>query len=118
MTTPEPGSTLERFERVLAALDAEPFTLTLFVSGASDSSAHAIANVREICDAHLAGRHELSIVDLNQEPSLAADHRVLATPTLVKDHPLPLRMLVGDMSDHAKILLALDVGATAPGAGA
>jgi circadian clock protein KaiB len=103
--------TLEQFRRALAELGEQQYELTLFVSGASDSSARAIANIREICDVHLNGRHQLNIVDLNQEPSLAGEHHVLATPTLVKDHPLPLRMLVGDMSDHVKILLALDVRA-------
>lgn len=101
--------TLEGFRLAIAALAAEPYELTLFVSGASESSAQAIANVREICDAYLHGRHVLSIVDLNQEPGLAAGHRVLATPTLVKEHPAPLRMLVGDMSDHERILSALQV---------
>jgi circadian clock protein KaiB len=101
--------TLEQFRRAVAELGQEQYTLTLFVSGASDSSARAVTNIREICDIHLNGRHELNIVDLNQEPGLAGEHHVLATPTLVKDHPLPLRMLVGDMSDHDKILLALDV---------
>jgi circadian clock protein KaiB len=104
-----PQPTLERFELALAALEAEPYTLTLFVSGASEYSAQAVANIRAICDAHLTGRHQLKIVDLNQEPAMAAEYHILATPTLVKDHPLPTRTLVGDMSDHLKILLALDV---------
>jgi circadian clock protein KaiB len=107
----QPELTLEQFRRAVAELGAERYELTLFVSGASESSARAIANIRQICDAHLGGRHQLKIVDLNQEPGLAGEHHVLATPTLVKDHPLPLRMLVGDMSDHVKILLALDVQA-------
>jgi circadian clock protein KaiB len=97
------------FEAAIAALEAEPYTLTLFVSGASDSSAQAIANVRDICDGYLEGRYHLDIVDLHQEPGLAGKHHVLATPTLIKDHPLPTRMLVGDMSDHPRILVALDV---------
>ena len=101
--------TLEQFRDAVSALGSEQYELTLFVSGASESSAKAIANIREICDAHLGGRHQLNIVDLNQEPAGAGLHHVLATPTLVKDRPLPLRMLVGDMSDHIKILLALDV---------
>ncbi len=104
-----PRTALESFERALAALATEPYALTLFVSGASGSSAQAIANVREICDEHLPGRHQLRIVDLNQEPALAGQRHILATPTLVKDHPLPARMLVGDMSDHVRILRALDV---------
>lgn len=106
--------TLAEFRRAVTALGSEHYELTLFVSGASASSARAIANIREICDAHLGGRHELNIVDLNQEPGLAGPHHVLATPTLVKDHPLPIRMLVGDMSDHVRILLALDVQDPAP----
>jgi circadian clock protein KaiB len=111
-----PKPALESFERALAALATEPYALTLFVSGASGSSAQAIANVREICDEHLSGRHQLRIVDLNQEPGLAGQRHILATPTLVKDHPLPVRMLVGDMSDHLRILRALDVPIEATGA--
>lgn len=105
--------TLEQFRRAVGELGTEQYELTLFVSGASESSARAILNIREICDVHLGGRHHLQIVDLNQEPGLAALHHVLATPTLIKDRPLPPRMLVGDMSDHVKILLALDVQDTA-----
>jgi circadian clock protein KaiB len=121
MTSSDRRSTRERFGRALAELAAQPYALTLFVSGASDASLRAIANVREICDAHLKGHHRLSIVDLNQEPALASKHHVLATPTLIKDHPLPTRLLVGDMSDHVRILFALDVpvgGLPANGAGA
>lgn len=101
------------FERAIAALETEPYSLTLFVSGASESSAQAIANVRDICDGYLRGRYHLDIVDLNQEPTLAGQHHVLATPTLIKDHPLPTRMLVGDMSDHPRVLTALDVSLAA-----
>jgi circadian clock protein KaiB len=111
MTPTEQDITHERFQIALDALAVEEYALTLFVSGASDASAHAIANVRELCDAHLGGRHELKIVDLHQEPAMAKDHNVLATPTLVKQHPLPLRMLVGDMSDHPRVLAALGVHA-------
>jgi circadian clock protein KaiB len=114
MTRVGPPLTVERFQRALAALETELYILTLFVSGASDASAQAIVNVRQICDAYLKGRHQLSIVDLNQEPAMAGKHHVLATPTLVKDRPLPERILVGDMSDHQRILLALDVRAGDP----
>jgi circadian clock protein KaiB len=100
-------------ETALTAGEAEPVTLTLFVSGASDSSAQAILDVRKICDKHLLGRHQLRIVDLNQEPAMSGQHHVLATPTLIKNHPLPTRMLVGDMSDHTRVLVALGVAATA-----
>ncbi len=105
----EHALTFEQFRHALVELGDEQYELTLFVSGASDSSARAIANIRELCDVHLRGRHQLNIVDLNQEPALTSQHNVMATPTLIKDHPLPMRMLVGDMSDHIKVLLALDV---------
>jgi circadian clock protein KaiB len=109
MSSDEQRLTRAQFEHALAELEHGTYGLTLFVSGASGSSAQAITNVRAICDAHLSGRYHLDIVDLNQEPVLAEQHNVLATPTLVKDHPLPTRMLVGDMSDHPRVLVALDV---------
>jgi circadian clock protein KaiB len=107
--------TLERFKRTLADLEARRYSLTLFVSGASDSSTQAVGNIRQICDMHLGGRYKLSIIDLNQEPQLAVQQHVLATPTLVKDGPLPFRMLVGDMSNHLKVLSALDVNTAVVG---
>ena len=122
MTPPEQQLAFAHFQTALAALETGSVSLTLFVSGASEPSAHAIANVREICDAHLSGRYQLNIVDLHQEPALAEQHNILATPTLVRDHPLPLRMLVGDMSDHLRVLAGLNVptsaavGAHSPGA--
>src|SRR6202050_4548854 len=107
--------TRTQFEHALAELKDGAYGMTLFVSGASDSSSQAITNVRAICDTHLSGRYHLDVVDLNQEPVLAEQHNVLATPTLVKDHPLPMRMLVGDMSDHPRVLVALDIRAATPG---
>jgi circadian clock protein KaiB len=109
-----PPPTDMRFERVPGALNTEPYLLTLFVSGASEASARAIANVREICDSHVTGEYELGIVDLNQEAQSAGGVHVLATPSLVRDRPLPKRMLVGDMSDHSRVLLLLDMVAIGP----
>lgn len=109
MTPDERGGEAVMFERTIAGLRAERYLLTLFVSGASSSSARAIGNIRQICDEHLSGRHQLDIIDLHQQPTLARRHNVLATPTLIKDHPLPPRMIVGDMSDRAGVLAALGV---------
>ena len=100
---------LQRLEAALAELTDAHYDLTLFVSGASSSSARAVSNAREICEAHLDGRYELTIVEVNQDPELARGRRVLATPTLLKSHPPPERMLVGDLSDRERVLLALDV---------
>jgi circadian clock protein KaiB len=85
------------------------YAFILFVSGASDASARAIENVRELCDTELPGCHELNVVDLHQQPAMAEHHRVLATPTLVRNRPPPSRIVVGDMSDHQRILTALGV---------
>lgn len=104
-----PDTALERLEAALAELSDSRYELTLFVSGASSSSARAIRNARTLCDSHLSGRYELKIVDVNQDPELARGSRVLATPTLLKGAPAPERMLVGDLSDQERVLLALDV---------
>jgi circadian clock protein KaiB len=104
-----PGSALERLEAALRTLKEARYELTLFVSGASSSSARAITNARELFEAHLPGRYDLTIVDVNQDPELARGSRVLATPTLLKGRPGPERMVVGDLSDGDRVLLALDV---------
>lgn len=108
MTSPY-DATLKRFEEALAALDETHYELTLFVIGASDLSARAIANVRELCDTYLPGRYQLTIVDLFSDPTAVVGSRVLAAPTLVKSRPLPVRRLVGDLSETAKVLLALEI---------
>ncbi|HZG49349.1 MAG TPA: circadian clock KaiB family protein [Thermoleophilaceae bacterium] len=104
-----PGSALERLEAALRTLKEARYELTLFVSGASSSSARAITNARELFETHLPGRYDLTIVDVNQDPELARGSRVLATPTLLKGRPGPERMVVGDLSDGDRVLLALDV---------
>jgi circadian clock protein KaiB len=102
-------SALERLEAALAELEVARYELTLFVSGASSASARAISNVKALCETHLPGRYDLTIVDVNKYPELARGRRVLATPTLVKGFPAPERMLVGDLRDSDRVLLALDV---------
>lgn len=90
-----------------------PYDLTLFVSGASSLSGRAIANARRLCELHLDGRYHLSVVDVHGEPSTAGGggSLVMAVPTLVRNRPLPERRVVGDLSDTAKALLALEIPA-------
>ena len=87
--------------------DESSCDLTLFVSGASDRSVRAIRLARELCDVHLRGRARLSIVDVHEHPGPGGDSVVLATPTLVKNAPLPVRRVVGDLSNVGKVLRAL-----------
>jgi circadian clock protein KaiB len=92
-----------------ATRDEVRYELTLFVSGASDLSARAIANAKELCDAHLEGRYELSVVDVHEDAAAAINSDVIAAPTLVRNWPLPVRKLVGDLSRTDKVLVALDL---------
>jgi circadian clock protein KaiB len=85
------------------------YDLTLFISGASDLSARAVADARHLCDAHLGGRCDLSVVDLHDDAGSGLHSHVLATPTLVRTGPPPTRRIVGDLSDSGKVLLALDL---------
>ena len=72
-------------------------------------SVRAIANVKKICEEHLQGRYELEVVDLYQQPKLAAGEQIIAAPTLIKKLPLPLRRIIGDMSKTERVLVGLDL---------
>ena len=85
------------------------YLLRLFVTGASSRTATAIANLRRICDEELSGAYDLQIIDVQEHPALAEDERILATPTLIKSLPLPLRRVIGDLSDKEKVLLGLEL---------
>jgi len=83
--------------------------LKLYVTGQTLKSQAAIANLRRICEEQLAGEYELIIIDVLEQPQLAEDDRILATPALVKQMPLPSRRIIGDLSDKEKVLLGLDL---------
>ena len=114
MSTGEHEATLRRFEARTETDATAKYVLTLFVTGASDMSARAIRNVRAICDEHLAGRYQLEVVDVHRDASQRSAHDVVAAPTLIKESPLPKRMLVGDLSDTPRVLAALDIAAREP----
>jgi circadian clock protein KaiB len=96
-------------EKVLAKSSAGKYELRLYVTGHTPRSSHAIANIRRICDQFLKDRHELTVIDLFEHPEKARQEQVIAAPTLVKTRPLPLRRLIGDLSDESRVLLALDI---------
>ena len=96
-------------DEALAAGDEGFYELTLFVSGASDLAARAIANARRMCDVHCPGRYHLSVVDINEDPTSLLTYNLLATPTLVKSRPTPVRRVVGDLSQADKVLAILDL---------
>jgi circadian clock protein KaiB len=98
------------FEKALSAgRDAEHYLLRLYVTGTTPRSARAIQNIRAICEKKLHGRYDLEVVDIYQHPELAKPEAVVVTPTLVKTLPLPVRKLIGDLSDEQRVLIGLDI---------
>ena len=85
------------------------YVLHLYVAGLSPRSQSAIENTRKMCAKYLAGRYELAIHDIYQNPTLAKNGQILAVPALVKEFPLPLRKFVGDMSNTDQLLSGLDL---------
>lgn len=83
------------------------FILRLYITGASPNSIRAVQNIKNLCEKHLTGRHELEIIDVYQEPLLAQKEQLIALPMLVKSSPLPFKRLIGDMSDQNKVLKSL-----------
>ena len=88
---------------------AEKFVLRLFVTGTTVRSQHAIANMRRICQEYLSERYELEVIDVYQEPEKTKEFQIIATPTLVKILPEPLRRIIGDLSDQEKVLAGLNL---------
>jgi circadian clock protein KaiB len=89
---------------------AEPWWyLRLYVAGQSPRSLHALANLKRLCEAHLAGRYEIEIIDLVERPALAKGDDILAIPTLVRRLPAPTRRIIGDLSNTARVLAGLQL---------
>jgi len=85
------------------------FILKLYVTGATPRAETAIANLRRICEQELGGQYQLEIIDVLEHPQAAEDDKILATPTLIKQLPPPLRKVIGDLSDKEKVLLGLEL---------
>ncbi len=83
--------------------------LRLYVSGTTPSSTRVIGEVRRACEEHLRGRYELEVFDIYQMPVLARDHQIIATPTLIRVLPSPLRRFIGDLSNVEKVLFGIDL---------
>ena len=102
------ASTAE-FEKAVSMPDSAKYVLRLYVTGMTPKSTQAIANAQKLCEQHLAGRYELKVIDIYQQPELAKGEQIIATPTLIKKQPLPLRRLIGDMSNTEKFLVGIDL---------
>ncbi|HOO56758.1 MAG TPA: circadian clock protein KaiB [bacterium] len=89
-------------------MDAK-FVLKLYITGNTPKSEKAIKNLRQISEEELKNKYEIKIVDVLENPQLAEDEKIIATPTLIKELPPPLRRIIGDLSDTDKVLLGLDI---------
>lgn len=103
------GMSAQAFGRVAGEHPRGRFALKLYVSGMNPRSRRAIDNLQTLCQQHLAGRYSLEIIDIYEQPALAKAAQIVAIPTLIKKLPLPLRRVIGDLSDPGRVLLAMGV---------
>lgn len=105
----KPNDVSAAFETALDRSQQPLFVLRLYVAGTTAQSTRAILQLKEFCEAHLKGRYELEVVDIYQQPQLARDEHIIAVPTLIRKLPLPLRRLIGDLSNEERVLVGLDL---------
>jgi circadian clock protein KaiB len=87
----------------------EVLDLRLYVAGQTPKSLAAISNLKKICAEHVGVRYRIEVIDLTKNPALAKDHQILAIPTLVRSLPVPIRKIIGDLSDTDRVVVGLDV---------
>lgn len=91
--------------------EADVSKLVLHVAGETPKSLAAISNLERICREHLDGKYAVEVIDLKKQPHLAREHSIVAIPTLVRQLPVPIRKIIGDLSDTHKVLISLNVTA-------
>jgi circadian clock protein KaiB len=88
---------------------AEMWYLRLYVAGVTPRATAALANLKKLCEDHLAGRYQIEVVDILRNPRLAAGDQILAIPTLVRKLPPPMKKIIGDLSNEERVLVGLDL---------
>jgi len=109
MASPEHDDLAATFERAAGGSPADRYVLRLYVTGMTPRSARAVKNLQAICDEYLEGRYDLEVIDIYQQPVLTRGEQIIAAPTLIKKLPLPMRRIIGDMSNRERVLLGLDL---------
>jgi len=89
--------------------ETKTYELRLYVAGQTAKSLAALANLKSICETHLAGQYRIEIIDLMKTPHLAAGDQIIALPTLVRRLPEPIKKIIGDLSNEERVLVCLDV---------
>jgi circadian clock protein KaiB len=100
-----------------AASDAPVLQLRLYVAGQTPKSLAALSNLKKICADHLEGTYQLEVIDLIKNPQLAQGDQILAIPTLVRNLPVPIRKIIGDLSNVDRVLVGLDLRGGEPASG-
>jgi circadian clock protein KaiB len=113
---PTPRSLRAALERTAGTPGHERYILRLYITGLTARSSRAVDNLRAICDEYLDGRYDLEVIDIYQQPALTKGEQIIAAPTLIKKLPLPMRRIIGDMSNREGVLLGLDLVAAPRGA--
>ena len=108
MRTSKASRATKAFEKALAARPKGKQVLRLYVAGATDRSRQAVLRARRLCETELGGNFELEVIDVYQQPILARDGQIVATPTLVREFPLPVRRLIGNLANSAGLFVGLD----------
>jgi circadian clock protein KaiB len=93
----------------MSAPKSDRFELRLYVAGQSPKAARAFANLRKICEEHLADRYSIEVIDLVENPALGRGDQILALPTLVRKLPTPIKKIIGDLSNTERVLVGLDL---------
>jgi circadian clock protein KaiB len=92
-----------------SANQAESWNMRLYIAGQTPKSLRALANLKQICEEHLAGKYHIEIIDLLENPQLASTDQILAIPTLIRKLPEPMRKIIGDLSNAERVLVGLDL---------
>lgn len=95
-----------------ATTPAIQWELRLYVAGQSPKSAAAIINLKKLCETHLAGQYQIEVIDLMKNPQLSVDDQIVAVPTLVRKLPVPIRRIIGDLSNSERTLVGLQLRPT------
>lgn len=111
MIEPEPldPSNTEIFEQLLSQEQQQQYVLRLYIAGTTVQSIKALQNIKKICEEYLQGRYELEVIDIYQETELMIAENIVAIPTLIKQLPLPLQHLIGNLSSTEKVLIGLNL---------
>jgi circadian clock protein KaiB len=108
----ESGAQLDPLTDMRGAIPAScKYDLRLFVAGATARSRQAILCIRHLCETELLGNHTLEVIDIYQQPHLARENQIVATPTLIKEFPKPVRRFIGNLSNIENLFAELDIGA-------